>query len=291
MSLSSKLGFASVATELQGQLRSQTEFGNEAAGRDIQKAGACTPQSGFRLADGIADAHDESPMIQANCRARFTAADFDFVVRTLSRSQTDHVSLVDLLSDAETRDSVLDHPRLVDAILSNAGQLRISSHFYFYVLARHVLRDAGVTDRKLCDYVASLLETFSRVSGLQAPHMSEEGGRQYVSDMLIALTRATPEQAFLLRAHVGNYSLFLSGIFHENTQRRSLRGAPDLAFYEQVGRTNYQLVASHATARRCELSDVYENLADQFREVRHALNRLSDQLLNLDEETSGSLLL
>ena len=230
-------------------------------------------------------------MIQANCRARFTAADFDFVVRTLSRSQTDHVSLVDLLSDAETRDSVLDHPRLVDAILSNAGQLRISSHFYFYVLARHVLRDVGVSDRKLCDYVASLLETLSRVSGLQAPHMSEDGGRQYVSDMLIALTRATPEQTFLLRAHVGNYSLFLSGIFHENTQRRSLRGAPDLAFYEQVGRMNYQLVASHATARRCELSDVYENLADQFREIRLALNRLSDQLLNLDEEMSGSLFL
>jgi hypothetical protein len=243
------------------------------------------------LPDGIADAHDGSPMIQANCRARFTAADFDFVVHTLSRSQTDHVSLVDLLSDAETRDSVLDHPRLVDAILSQAGQLRISSHFYFYVLARHVLRDVGVSDRKLCDYVASLLETFSRVSGLQAPHMTEEGGRQYVSDMLIALTRATPEQAFLLRAHVGNYSLFLSGIFHENTQRRSLRGAPDLAFYEQIGRTNYQLVASHATARRCELSDVYENLADHFREIRLALNRLSDQLLNLDEEVSGSLFL
>ena len=96
---------------------------------------------------------------------------------------------------------------------------------------------------------------------------------------------------FCLRAHVGNYSLFLTGIFHENTQRRSLRGAPDLAFYEQIGRSNYQLVASHATARRCELSDVYEGLADRFREVRLALNRLSDQLLNLDEEGNSSLLL
>ena len=240
---------------------------------------------------GIADAHDTNPMIQANCRARFTAADFDFVVRTLARSQTDHVSLVDLLSDAETRDTVLDHPRLVDAILSGTSHLRISSHFYFYVLARHVLRDVGITDRKLCDYVASLLETFSRVNGMQAPHMNEEGGRQYVSDMLIALNRATAEQAFLLRAHVGNYSLFLTGIFHENTQRRSLRGAPDLAFYEQVGRTNYQLVASHATARRCDLSDVYEELAERFREVRLALNRLSDQLINLDEEVNTSLFL
>src|SRR3954466_6868609 len=113
-------------------------------------------------------------MIRANCRERFTAADFEFVVRTLARCQTDHVSLVDLLSDAETRDAVLDNPRLIDAILSKAGQLQISSHFYFYVLARHVLRDAGITDRKLCDYVASLLEAFSRASGLRAPHSTGE---------------------------------------------------------------------------------------------------------------------
>ncbi|MEP6810191.1 MAG: hypothetical protein ABI992_08095 [Chthoniobacterales bacterium] len=221
-------------------------------------------------------------MIRANCRERFTASDFDFVVRTLARSQTEGVSLVDLLSDQATRDAVLDSPRLVHAILSNANQLSISSHFYFYVLARHVLQQAGITDRKLCDYVASLLETFSRISGMQAPHLGDERGRQYISDMLIALTKASPEQAFLLRAHVGNYSLFITGIFPENTQRRSQRGAPDLKFYEEVGRSNYQLVASHATARRCELSDVFEGLAERFRDVRLALNRLSDQLLNLD---------
>src|SRR5205814_9898911 len=151
-------------------------------------------------------------MIQANCRARFTAADFDFVVRTLAQSQTDHVSLVDLLADAETRDAVLDNPRLVDAILSNAGHLQISSHFYFYVLARHVLRDAWITDRTLCDYVASLLDAFSRASGLRAPHMTDEHDRQYVSDMLIALTRATAEQTFLLRTHAGSYSVFSSGM-------------------------------------------------------------------------------
>jgi hypothetical protein len=230
-------------------------------------------------------------MIRANCRERFTAADFDFVVRTLARSQTDHVSLVDLLSNVETRDSVLDHPRLIDAILSNPGHLRISSQFYFYVLARHVLRQAGIADRKLSDYVGSLLETFSRVSRLVTPENRDAQERQYISDILIALRRATPEQAFLLRAHAGNYSLFISGIFHENTQRRSLRGAPDIKFYEQVGRTNYQLVASHATARRCELDDVFEGLADRFHDVRVALNELSDRLLSLDDPGAGSLVL
>ena len=229
-------------------------------------------------------------MIRANCRARFTAADFDFIVRTLARSRGDSVSLVELLSDSETRDSILDHPRLVETILSNTGHLHISSQFYFYVLARHVLRQAGISDRKLSDYIGSLLETFSRTSRLEAPDKIDNHAHEYISDTLIALKRATPEQTFLLRAHVGNYSLFISGIFHENTQRRSLRGAPDIEFYEQIGRTNYQLVASHETARRCELNDVFKGLADRFHDVRLALNDLSDHLLNLDEDSSRSLL-
>jgi len=229
-------------------------------------------------------------MIRANCRERFTGTDFDFVVRTLARSPVESVSLVDLLSDGETRDAVLDNPRLVDAILSNPAHLQISSQFYFYVLARHVLQQAGIGDRKLSDYVGSLLETFSRTSLLRSPHAPGESVHQYISDMLIALQRVTPEQAFLLRAHVGNYSLFISGIFHENTQRRSLRGAPDIGFYENIGRRNYHLLSSHATARRCELDDVYAELADRFRDVRLALNQLADRLLNLYEGDRPALL-
>ncbi|MFL6528578.1 MAG: hypothetical protein ACJ8LI_07810 [Chthoniobacterales bacterium] len=223
-------------------------------------------------------------MIQANCRARFTATDFDFVVRTLARSQTDCVSLVDLLSDSNTRDEVLDHPRLVDAILSNAGHLRISSQFYFYVLARHVLRQAGILDRKLSDYIGSLLETFSRAN-VRAPHTTDERAHQYLSDMLIALTRATPEQAFLIRAYVGNYSLFISGIFHENAQRRSSRGGPDLRFYEEIGSRSYEIVADNPTAKRCELDDVFEGLADRFHDVRVALNHLAEELINIDDDS------
>src|SRR5207245_10614506 len=103
-------------------------------------------------------------MVRAKCPLRFTAADFDFIVHTLARSRGESVSLVDLLSDDKPRDSILDHPRLVETILSNAGHLRISSQFYFYILARYVLQQAGIGDRKLCDYIGSLLETFSRAN-------------------------------------------------------------------------------------------------------------------------------
>ena len=222
-------------------------------------------------------------MIKANCRERFTAADFDFVVKTLARSQEESVSLVDLLTDEETRDAILDSPKLVEAVLDGSAPLSISPQFYFYVLLRHVLKDAGLNDRAVSDYVASLLASFSDRARMRSPANGSTSPIQYVSDMLIALRAASPTQSFLIRAHVGNYALFITGIFHESVQCRSQRGAPDMGFYEDVGSANFKAAASHRVARTAALSGVYEQLAEQFHGVRLALNRLSDSILHLDE--------
>ena len=222
-------------------------------------------------------------MIKANCRDRFTAADFEFVVRTLSTSERDAVSLVDLLTDAEARDAILDDPRLVDAVLENVAALTISPQLYFYVLIRHVLKETGLQERTVCDYVASLLENFSQTARMRSPGETRGAPVQYVSDMLIALRDASPVQSFLLRAHVGNYSLFITGIFHETVQSRSQRGGPDVAFYEEVGSANYKVAAGHHVARSAALDDVLAQLGESFREARCALNRLADTLLHLDD--------
>ncbi len=228
-------------------------------------------------------------MIKANCRERFTAADFDYVVKTLSRTERDSVNLVDLLTDAEARDSILDSPRLVESMLADGSSLTISPQLYFYVLLRHVLKQTGLNDRNVSDYLASLLETFSRTAGMKSPADGESNPVQYVSDMLIALRNASPVQTFLIRAHVGNYSLFISGIFRDTVESRSQRGAPDVSFYEDVGRSNFRVAAGHQVARSCALSGVFEMLADGFHDVRLALNRLSDSLLHLDSAPSPFL--
>lgn len=225
-------------------------------------------------------------VIQANCRARFTAADFDFIVHTLSEdSPRAQVSLTRLLADEEERDQILDHELLVHTILSNTEQLAISPQFYFYILSRYAFTHAGIEDRQLCDYVASLLEQFSHIARLRAPTLEDPTAKfTYLVDLLLALQHATSDQAFLLRTHIGNYSLFLTGIFPENVECRSRhRGAPDCSYYEELGRANYRVVAQHAVAKRCELTEIYTHLAEQFREIRLSLNHLANHLLNLDE--------
>ena len=222
-------------------------------------------------------------MIKANCRDRFTAADFDFVVKALAASEKDSVSLVDLLTDEEARDSILDHPRLFKTMMEDGAPLSISPQLYFYILIRHVLKETGLNDRSMSDYVASLLERFSQTARMKSPADGRATPIQYVSDMLVALQTATPVQTFLIRAHVGNYALFIAGIFPATVQCRAERGAPDVGFYENVGSANYKAAASHRVARSAALTEIYEQLADSFHEVRLALNRLSDSLIHLDD--------
>lgn len=226
-------------------------------------------------------------MIQANCRERFTADDFDFVVRALAKSESDSVNLVSLLTDAEARDSILDHPRLVHSILEHGAPLSISPQCYFYILIRHVLKQTGLNDRALSDYLASLLERFSQTARMRSPADGNANPVQYVSDMLIALRNASPSQTFLIRAHVGNYSLFITGMFHETVQSRSLRGAPDVSFYEDMGRSSFKAVARHQLAKSCALTGIYDALAEEFHEVRLALNRLADSLVHLGDEPAA----
>src|SRR5438067_7788767 len=96
-------------------------------------------------------------VIQPNFLVQFTADDIDFIVSTLGKKSNDSQWLIRLLSDESTRDLILDDEALFHAFLEHRGCLRVSSHFYFYVLVRHVLRRAGIDDRAVADYVAEVL--------------------------------------------------------------------------------------------------------------------------------------
>jgi hypothetical protein len=222
-------------------------------------------------------------MIHANCRMRLTADDFTFVVGVLSKSESDQVSLVKLLIDEDTRDAILDHEMLVNAILESPKRLPISPHLLFYVLCRKVLRDTRVKSRDAADFVASVLEGFMRTARMEP---SEETGRrsvQYLSDIMHAMNNAGTREAFLLRSHAANYALFVSGIFADNVEMRTRqRGAPDLSFYEAVGQMNYRAASEYREAKKFKLQAIYEELASGFREVRVALNDLATRLLHFD---------
>ena len=223
-------------------------------------------------------------MIQPNCRVQFSAEDVAFIVATIGGGRSEQECLTALLADQDSRDQILDDPRLMQALLEQRGCLRVSSRLYFYVLVRQVFLRSGIDNRVVTDYVAELLAEFSRTQRLRCAVAGQEQPCDYFFEMLAALRRADDRTNFLIRAHMGNCSLFLCGVFPDRIRfRAESRGFPDLGYYEQLGRSAFRVASDHRLARRCELAEVYAALAERFRDTRLALNDLSERLLSIGE--------
>ena len=223
-------------------------------------------------------------VVKANTRVRFTAEDIAFILRVLGRETQDHDLLNLLFTDDAARDLILDDPALYEALTTSNHCLSVSMPFYFYVLVRQVFLKAGLEDRAVADYVASLLAAFSRTENLPLRLPPDQSPIEYVFEMLAASAQADARTRFFIQAHIGNHTLFLSGVFSERLQHRALtRGAPNLSYYEGIGAGSFRAARDHQLARRHDLVGVYDRLSDCFSTARLALNDLSDRLLHFSE--------
>lgn len=223
-------------------------------------------------------------VIQPNCRVQFTAEDIDFIVSILGRKKGDAACLVKLLADEETRDQILDDEEIYRAFLEQTGCLRVSNHFYFYVLVRQVLRRAGIHDRAVADYVAEVLCEFSRTERARCVVPGGQGTIEYLFEMVAALERADERTRFSIRAHIGNHSLFLAGVFPDRIRfREENRGFPGLRYYEALGQANFRAARDHRLAGRYSLAPIFATLAERFQDARLALNDISQRLFSLGD--------
>jgi hypothetical protein len=223
-------------------------------------------------------------VIRPNCRAQFSAEDVDFIVETLGKKGRD--CLLDLLKDEESRDLILDDESLFRAVLERPECLRISMHLYFYILVRNVFRGSGLDQREVADYVAEVLAEFSQTHRSQMRVSRDGKPTDYFVDMLAALQSADDITSFFIRAHMGNYSLFLSGVFPDRIRVRTDRkGAPDIRYYEEIGRSSFRAASDHRLAYKYDVAEIFNTLSERFQTTRRALNDLGDRLISLEPPT------
>lgn len=223
-------------------------------------------------------------MIQANCRSNFTMDDFAFITNSLAEKEKNRVALSELLTDEEMRDQILDHDQLFRQIRKSSGFTRISPHLYFYVLIRHAFKEYGIESRDLADYVAAMLAEFSGTERAYNPLKSDREYHYLVDIMLDYSETSSGMEAFLLRSHLGNYSLFMTGIFPDYINHRAIyKSAPGFDYFEKMGKSSFYWASRHDIAHRYNLVSILDSLADRFRLVRQALNRVSDDYLTTDD--------
>jgi hypothetical protein len=177
-------------------------------------------------------------------------------------------------------DALLDDVRVLRELMRRGGVSRAPARLLFYLLVRHALVQREIHDRQLADYTAAVLLEF----GLAGRAHRVDGGPgepfRYLADILAEIERARGEREFLLRVHLGNYALWLAGLFPDHiTGRVQRRGAPPISYYDAMGATGFRTAADSQLALRHGLGDVFVSAADRFADVRGALNELSDAVV------------
>lgn len=221
-------------------------------------------------------------MIQPNVRASFGRREAELLL-----------ALAGPTGEARLReqgiDALLDDVSVVRAFLRRGTLSSVPAPLAFYLLVRQALLARELADRQLADYTAAVLLEFGNLGrggggsayadGAVAHVGTTAGGAIYLADVLAELERARGEQEFLLRVHLGNLALWVAGVFPDHvTHRVQRRGAPPLAYYDQMGAAGFRAAAGMHLALRHGLGDLFLLIADRFADVRSALNGLSDSL-------------
>lgn len=218
-------------------------------------------------------------MILPTVRASFGRKDAMHIVHLLARGDADLVRGAERRLDEEGFDALLDDPRVLNALLT-APDAAAPTNLVFYVLVRHALLEVGLGDRATADYVTSMVVAFGKAGRAYRVSEGTEDEYHYLVDMVARLADADRHEAFLVMTHLGNFSLWLSGLFPDYVEARTHRkGAPPIGYYERMGATGYHLAARSPEAKTRGVDGVLNEVARHFGGVRTALNLVSDRYL------------
>ena len=219
-------------------------------------------------------------MIRADLRSRLRAADVELVILLLSRGSAHRRAAVERQLAAEGPDALLERPELLERLLAVRTMLVPSEALFFYVVLRHALRRSGVDDRELADYLGSLMLEFGRRDRAWRVDWNDDARHAYLVDILVDLEATSGERRFKVMAHLGNYALWLAGIFPDYIAARRLRsGGPDVSYYDALGRRGFGMASDHELADQYGLEDVFRSAAERYSEIRTALNGVSERYL------------
>lgn len=138
-------------------------------------------------------------------------------------------------------------------------------------------RDLALPDDPAIEYLAELLTRFARIENLY-PRGLAAARLETVVDMLLDAQAAwqpgpdfQPEREIVVRRHIGDYTLFMTGIFPECVERTAGTG-----YYVAQGKQAYRFVSEHErTSPRAGTragAPLYRRLADRFESYSGALD-------------------
>jgi hypothetical protein len=223
---------------------------------------------------------EEVAVILANVRSRLTREDVALALALIAQHGTEARERGEESLREQGLDAVLDDPALLPALLETPRGAHASLPLFAYVVVRRALLGSGERDRVLADYAAALLLHFGLRDRAHRVADTDDETFDTLAGLAEAAEGPDPRRAFLVQVHLGNYALWLSGMFPDHIEhRRWRRGGPGLGYFEQMGQRGFTLASQHRLADEHGLALLFALAASRFPVLRVALNRISDAVL------------
>lgn len=152
------------------------------------------------------------------------------------------------------------------------------------LLYKHLIQAARLDDPQISDYVGDLLVSFTHVDNLYRLRNSKGRRLEDVAEMLIASDPLLEGRSFEyereVRKHIGDYTLFLTGLFPEYVGRLNRKPfrMDSLIDYLKAGKESYRVVAAFDQFEYRDIAPLFRKLSEQFELCVYALNLIKNDL-------------
>lgn len=152
----------------------------------------------------------------------------------------------------------------------------------------HFAAEAGVRDRDVSEYIANMLTEFCEVENLYK--VCDASGRP-LDDVGEMLLQADPiygpapsfDRERQVRKHIGDYTLFFTGMFpesinHLRLRRQRLENFVDLM---KAGKESYYIVSKFEHFEYARVAPLFAKLAESFEQCVFGLNMVKNDLAEM----------
>jgi hypothetical protein len=153
------------------------------------------------------------------------------------------------------------------------------------LIHHHFDRDIGLRDSEVQDYVVNMLTEFCEVEQLFRISTANERRLDDVGEMLMEADPIYgPAPSFdrerQVRKHIGDYTLFLAGMFPESINRFRLRRQrlENFVDFVKAGKESYFIVSKFDQFEYARLAPLFGKLAHEFESCVYGLNLVKSDL-------------
>ncbi|HKS76745.1 MAG TPA: hypothetical protein VJQ82_26250 [Terriglobales bacterium] len=156
---------------------------------------------------------------------------------------------------------------------------------FLELVGRHYAEEIGIRDPQVVNYVAQLLAEFCDAEQLFKVRNTAGRPLSDVGEMLIESNPVFgPAPSFdrerQVRKHIGDYTLFFTGMFPESINHFRLRRDRMEGFVDwmKAGKESYFIVSKFEHFEYAKVAPLFANLSRNFEQCVYGLNRVKNEL-------------